>query len=69
MKKGIPKDRAIIVGAKNNFHGRTMTAVSLSDDRDSKNNFGPFLQGIEFVPFNHIQALEKLFKEKGEYIR
>lgn len=67
-KKGIPKDKAIIIGAKNNFHGRTMTAVSLSDDSDSKNNFGPFLQGIELVPFNNIQALEKLLKEKGEYI-
>ena len=66
--KKIPKNEAIIVGAKGNFHGRTMTAISMSDDPDSQYNFGPFVPGIELVPFNDIEALEGLFKNKGEKI-
>ena len=52
QNKGIPKNKAIIVGAKGNFHGRSMTAISMSDDPDSRKSFGPFMQGIELVPFN-----------------
>ena len=66
--KGIPEGKAIIVGAKGNFHGRSVAAVSMSDDPDARENFGPFVPGIELVPFNDYQALEKLFEEKGEYI-
>jgi len=66
--KKIPKNKAIIVGAKGNFHGRTMTAISMSDDPDSQNNFGPFVPGIELVSFNDIDALESLFKNKGDKI-
>ncbi len=66
--KKIPNNQAIIVGAKGNFHGRTMTAISMSDDPDSQNNFGPFVPGIELVPFNDIEALENIFKEKGNHI-
>ncbi|HCN24684.1 MAG TPA: hypothetical protein DIS65_04885, partial [Candidatus Marinimicrobia bacterium] len=66
--KGIPSGEAIIVGAKGNFHGRSMTAVSLSDDPEAKNNFGPFIPGIELVPFNNVIALETLFRQKGERI-
>ncbi|SVA26169.1 uncharacterized protein METZ01_LOCUS79023 [marine metagenome] len=66
--KGIPKGEAIIVAAKGNFHGRTMTAISLSDDNLSKEDFGPFLTGIELVPFNDYNALEELFEQKGDRI-
>ena len=66
--KGIPKGEAIIVAAKGNFHGRTMTAISLSDDDLSKEDFGPFLSGIELVPFNDYIALEDLFEQKGDRI-
>ncbi len=66
--KRIPKGEAIVVAAKGNFHGRTMTAVSLSDDPDAKEDFGPFVPGIELVPFNDFNALETLFEEKGEQI-
>jgi ornithine--oxo-acid transaminase len=66
--KEIPKGEAIVVAAKGNFHGRTMTAVSLSDDPDAKEDFGPFVPGIELVPFNDFNALETLFEEKGEQI-
>jgi len=66
--KKIPANKAIIVGAKGNFHGRSMAATSMSDDPDTQNNFGPFLPGIELVPFNDFDALQSLFEEKGEYI-
>ena len=66
--KKIPKGQAIIVGAKGNFHGRSIAAVSMSDDPDARNNFGPFVPGIELVPFNDFNALKNLFEEKGDYI-
>jgi len=66
--KKIKKDDAIIVGATGNFHGRSMTAISLSDDPDSREGFGPFLPGVELVPFNNIHALEELFTKKGDRI-
>jgi len=55
--KGIPDGKAIIVGATGNFHGRSLAAVSFSDDPDSKENFGPFVPGIELVPYNDIESL------------
>ena len=66
--KGIPKNKVIVVGATGNFHGRSLAAVSFSDDPDSKENFGPFVPGIELVPYNDIDALEDLFEKKGDYI-
>ena len=66
--KGIPKNEAIIVAAKGNFHGRSVAAVSMSDDPESRKDFGPFVPGIEQVPFNDIQALTSLFIEKGNKI-
>ena len=66
--KGIPKDKGIIVGATGNFHGRSLAAVSMSDDKDSRHGFGPFVPGIELVRFNHIEDLENLFEKKGDYI-
>jgi len=66
--KGIPQGEAIIVAANGNFHGRTMTAVSLSDDPLAKEDFGPFVPGIELVPFNDYDALAALFEEKGDRI-
>ncbi len=67
-KKGINSNEAIIVAAKGNFHGRTITAISMSDDLDAQYNFGPFVPGIERVPFNDIQSLEELFEKKGDTI-
>ena len=66
--KGIPDNKAIIVGATGNFHGRSLSAISMSDDPDAKRGFGPFVEGIELVPFNDYNALKDLFEEKGEYI-
>ena len=66
--KGIPKNKAIVAGATGNFHGRSLSAVSFSDDLASRENFGPFVPGIELVPYNNIDALEDLFDKKGDYI-
>ena len=68
FKKGIPQDEVIVVGATGNFHGRSLAAVSMSDDEDSRNGFGPFVPGIELVPYNDVDALEALFNEKGHRI-
>ncbi len=67
-KKGIPGDDIIIVGAKGNFHGRSVAAISMSDDPESRDGFGPFLPGIELVPYNDIDALENIFNDKGDRI-
>jgi ornithine--oxo-acid transaminase len=66
--KGIPSNEAVIVVAKGNFHGRTVAAVSMSDDPDAQKDFGPFISGIEKIPFNDLEALSALFKEKGDKI-
>ena len=66
--KGIPDNEALLVVAAENFHGRSLFAVSASTDPMSREGFGPFLPGIEVVPFNDIAALETLFREKGERI-
>lgn len=66
--KEIPQEQVIIVGAKGNFHGRSIAAISMSDDKDSRSGFGPFLPGIELVPFNDAGALEELFRQKGDRI-
>ena len=54
--KNIPDEKCIIVGAKGNFHGRTLAAISMSDDPDSRDDFGPFVPGIELVQFNNFDA-------------
>lgn len=66
--KGIAEKDCIVVGATGNFHGRSLAAVSMSDDPESKKGFGPFVPGIELVPFNDYEALKDLFETKGEQI-
>tara|TARA_B110000467_G_scaffold43440_1_gene39890 strand:- start:1637 stop:2968 length:1332 start_codon:yes stop_codon:yes gene_type:complete len=68
MSKGIPENKGIVVGATGNFHGRSVAAVSMSDDPDSRIGFGPFLPGIELVKFNDFESVKNLFEEKGEFI-
>jgi ornithine--oxo-acid transaminase len=57
--KGIPKDEARIVVCNGNFHGRTITIVSMSSDPDAYNDYGPFTPGFVKIPFNDLEALEK----------
>ncbi len=68
QKKGIPENKAIIVACEGNFHGRTLAVISLSTDPDARNNYGPYLPGIEIIPYNNTGALEALLKEKSEFI-
>ena len=57
-------DTAKIIVVEGNFHGRTMAAISASDDPSSYNNFGPYLPGIIKVPFNDLNALEKALEDE-----
>ena len=56
--KGVPADRATIVVAENNFHGRTTTIVGFSTDGTARAGFGPFTPGFRIVPYNDLAALE-----------
>ena len=55
--KGVPADRATIVVADGNFHGRTTTIVSFSTDPDARDGFGPFTPGFRIVPYGDARAL------------
>lgn len=61
--KGIKKNEAKIIVANENFHGRTMMAVSASTDPDSYEGYGPFLPGFIKIPYNDIPALEKALED------
>lgn len=61
--KGIKKYDAKIIVANDNFHGRTMMAISASNDPDSYEGYGPFLPGFIRIPFNDIPALEKALED------
>lgn len=56
--KGVPADKATIVVAADNFHGRTTTIVSFSTDPVARDGFGPFTPGFRVVPYNDLAALE-----------
>ncbi len=62
--KGLPENSAKIVFAKDNFHGRTLSVISASNDVTATHNFGPFIEGILQVPYNDIEALEHLFQSE-----
>ena len=61
--KGIPADQAKIIVCDNNFHGRTITIVTLSNDPSSYAGFGPFTPGFIKIPYNDIPALEEALKD------
>lgn len=62
-KKGIPANKARIVVCQNNFHGRTITIISASNDPIATENFGPFTPGIIAVRYNDLSALEEVMSE------
>jgi len=67
-KKGIPTGEAIIVVCKDNFHGRTTTIISFSNDEDARRNFNPYTSGFIAVEYNDVAALQQIFEEKGNQI-
>lgn len=68
QKKGIPENESIIVACEGNFHGRTITIISLSTDQDARADYGPYTPGIEVIPYNDVKALSSLLEEKGDSI-
>lgn len=58
-KNGIEENEAKIIVCANNFHGRTTTIISFSNDPDARKNFGPYTPGFIKIPYNDIEALEE----------
>jgi ornithine--oxo-acid transaminase len=56
--KGVAEDQAEIIACTGNFHGRTMSAVSLSSEAEYKRGFGPMLPGIKLIPYGDLEALQ-----------
>lgn len=66
--KGIPENEAIIVCCEGNFHGRTISIVSMSTDPDSYGQFGPFTPGFIKIPYNDVSALEEMLALHGDKV-
>ncbi|MGO3708058.1 MAG: ornithine--oxo-acid transaminase [Mesonia hippocampi] len=62
-KKGIPEEKAQIIVCENNFHGRTTTIISFSNDADARKNFGPYTPGFIKIAYDNTEALEKALTE------
>ncbi|MBO8172328.1 MAG: ornithine--oxo-acid transaminase [Bacillaceae bacterium] len=62
-KKGVADNQAEIIACEGNFHGRTMTAVSLSSEEEYKRGFGPMLPGIKLIPYGDVKALKEAITE------
>ena len=62
-KKGIPENKAKIIFANGNFWGRTLAAISTSDDPLSYKGFGPYMPGYEVIPYNDLASLENSIKD------
>ena len=64
-KKGVDENQAVIVVCDGNFHGRTTTIVSFSNDEGARKSFGPFTPGFISIPYNDVEALEKVLENKN----
>lgn len=63
--KGIPENQAQIIVCENNFHGRTTTIISFSNDESARKSFGPFTAGFIKIPYDDIEALETVLKSNS----
>jgi ornithine--oxo-acid transaminase len=63
--KGIPENQAEIIVCNENFHGRTITIISMSSDPDSYGEYGPFTPGFIKIPYNDTKTLEKALRRKN----
>ncbi len=68
LRKGIAENEALIICCEGNFHGRTISIVSMSTDPDARREYGPYTPGLEVIPYNDTKALEKILEEKGDKI-
>jgi len=66
--KGIPTDKALIVGCEGNFHGRTISIVSLSSDPDCYAQYGPFTPGLIKISYNNVAELQEVLEKQGKNI-
>lgn len=64
-KKGIHEEEAKIIVCDGNFHGRTTTIISFSNDKNARKNFGPYTPGFISIPYNDLEALEEALQEKN----
>lgn len=63
--KKIQEQEAIIVVCENNFHGRTTTIISFSNDQEARKNYGPYTEGFVRIPYNNIEALKDVLTNKN----
>jgi ornithine--oxo-acid transaminase len=63
QKKGLSSESAKIIVCNGNFHGRTTTIISFSNDSDAKNEFGPYTPGFINIPYNDLNALEEILRD------
>ncbi len=66
--KGIPENKANIIVAEGNFHGRTTTIISFSNDPEARDHFGPYTPGFTKIPYDDLNALEEAIKANPETI-
>ncbi len=66
--KGVEENEAIIVTCNNNFHGRTISIISFSNDDNAKKEYGPYTPGFEVIDYNDSEALKKILEVKGKNI-
>lgn len=64
-RNGIAENQAKIIVAENNFHGRTTTIISFSNDENARKNFGPYTDGFIRIPYNNAEALREALKIKN----
>ena len=62
-KKGIKQNNAKIIACEGNFHGRTISIISMSTDPDARDDYGPFTPGFIIIPYNDLRALENALKD------
>lgn len=65
QKKGVPEGKAKIIVCDGNFHGRTTTIISFSNDPDARKEFGPYTPGFEAIPYNDLDALAQALKDSN----
>lgn len=63
--KGIPENQAQIIVCENNFHGRTTTIISFSNDETARKNFGPFTDGFIKIEYDNLDALKKALESSN----
>lgn len=63
VKKGIPNEKIKIICCEGNFHGRTVTVITMSNDPSSYDNYGPLTPGFIRIPYNNVEALRRALEE------